>query len=124
PSVVAYGGFQPVGTGGGWHLAGDPLGTGATPGSACRCGKHGRPEALGPGAQRCPRFQPLGLLRPLLRGRWRPQITNPREEKGKAVIRILNAYFPMRTVSLGISELVLAIAAFLIAMIVHMGPLN
>ena len=40
------------------------------------------------------------------------------------MIRILNAYFPMRTVFLGISELVLAIGAFLIAMIVHMGPLN
>ena len=40
------------------------------------------------------------------------------------MIRLLNAYFPARTVLLGISELLLAVCAFLAAMVVYLGPLN
>jgi sugar transferase (PEP-CTERM system associated) len=40
------------------------------------------------------------------------------------LIRFLNAYFPVRTVFLGLSELLLAAFAFLAAMVVYFGPLN
>jgi len=40
------------------------------------------------------------------------------------VIRFLNAYFPTRTVFLGITELLLAAVAFLLAMVFYLGPLN
>jgi exopolysaccharide biosynthesis polyprenyl glycosylphosphotransferase len=40
------------------------------------------------------------------------------------VIRFLHVYFPVRTVFLGVSELLLATLAFVAAMIVHLGLLN
>jgi exopolysaccharide biosynthesis polyprenyl glycosylphosphotransferase len=40
------------------------------------------------------------------------------------VIRFLNAYFPARTVLLGLSEVLLATLAFLMAMVVYQGTLN
>ena len=40
------------------------------------------------------------------------------------MIRVLNAYFPARTLFLGLSEAVLATLAFVLAVVVDQGPLN
>ena len=40
------------------------------------------------------------------------------------MIRLLNAYFPACPVLLGISELLLAVCAFLAAIVVYLGRLN
>jgi len=40
------------------------------------------------------------------------------------LIRVLNAYFPARTLFLGLSEAVLATLAFVLAVVVDQGPLN
>jgi exopolysaccharide biosynthesis polyprenyl glycosylphosphotransferase len=40
------------------------------------------------------------------------------------VIRFFNAYFPARTVFLGLTEMLLATLAFLVAMVLYLGPLD
>ena len=40
------------------------------------------------------------------------------------MIRLFNAYFPLRTVCLGLSEALLAALAFVLAMVATLGPLN